>query len=197
MPKPLLPKGRPQQRSFVRVAVARLPAAVWLCQPRIVTCHDARILNLSGDGVLLELDIRGLALGAEVRIVFTLPKTPRLSLSGRIMRLDAPEENAPASRRTCGARFVFARETERDRLVGWVFDSLAEQRRHVLAQPVLELAELPPEGVAAEPAVAASGVAPVGEASTEPLPELTQTKVMAMPPGVLGAVASRGRPKTG
>lgn len=133
--------GTSQQRAYVRVRVARLPARLWLCQPRVATLLPCAILNLSGDGAYVEVDTRGMAPGGEVHFIFDLPGVKQIAVSGRIVRMESistPGQATPVS--TCAIRFVFYRETERDRLVRWVFESLAETRRHTLEHPVLELA---------------------------------------------------------
>jgi hypothetical protein len=133
----------PQQRAYVRVNVARLAAKMWLCQPRVAVLMPCSILNLSGDGAYVEVDTRGMAPGGEVQFVFELPGVKRVSVSGRIVRLEPAIAEAGRhglGQARCALRFVFYRETERDRLVRWVFDSLASARRHSLEAPVLELA---------------------------------------------------------
>lgn len=142
---PLLPihSASPQQRAYVRVNVARLKAQLWLCQPRVANLLDCVILNLSGDGAYIEVDTRGMAPGGEVYFIFDLPGVKRVSVSGRIVRLESVSVAGSASLSApsrCALRFVFYRETERDRLVRWVFESLAEARRHTLEAPMMELA---------------------------------------------------------
>lgn len=133
----------PQQRAYVRVNVARLEAQLWLCQPQIAVLLPCLILNLSGDGAYIEVDTRGMAPGGEVQFSFALPNLKRVCVSGRIVRLEAAlllSTSRPATPSRCALRFVFYREADRDRLVRWVFESLAAVRRQALEAPLLELA---------------------------------------------------------
>ncbi len=117
-----------QKRNAVRVAVARLPAQLWLCGLAVCRQQAALLLNISGSGALLEA---AQALPAHLRVHcrFALtPPHPALthSVAAVVIRSMPARQSDQVQ---LALQFHFMQEGKRDTLIAWVFEELLRQKQ--------------------------------------------------------------------